>query len=260
MKDIKLFGSIYRNVPSIKVTDTNDNELTYVLEDETRYSADEFASGQVGGVITLDNYDYDIRERSFANTQIAGVNITFTASSKKINGYAFSSCPNLADINFNYCTFAGAYNFSSCASLEHLHLEGFTSGNYSFASCSNLETVVITDCHNVNWTTGTFRYCSKLAKADFTNVGQFGQQCFQGSKLNDLVLRRTDAITTLNNINAFAGMGGRSVTVYVPNSLLSDYQSDSKWSVVTDATLTFTAIEGSQYEHYYVDGTEIQND
>ena len=80
-------------------------------------------------------------------------------------------------------------------------------------------------------------------------------------KLKTLLLRSTTRIN-LSNINAFNGTpfasNGTGGTLYVPQDLISSYQSASGWSTILGyANNSIQAIEGSQYENYYADGTPI---
>lgn len=82
------------------------------------------------------------------------------------------------------------------------------------------------------------------------------------SALNTLILRKSGTIVPLQNINAFANTpfasGKAGGTLYVPSSLISSYQSATNWSTILGyATNSIAAIEGSQYENYYADGTPI---
>ena len=76
-----------------------------------------------------------------------------------------------------------------------------------------------------------------------------------------MILRRSSAVS-LNNVGAFTGTpfdsGGVGGEIYVPSSLISTYQSATNWSTIDGyGTITWKAIEGSQYENYYADGTTI---
>ena len=72
--------------------------------------------------------------------------------------------------------------------------------------------------------------------------------------LETLVLRKTASVCTLANVSAFTntpmrGYGGKTGTVYVPSALISSYQTATNWSTLyNDGTVTFSAIEGSDYE------------
>lgn len=83
-----------------------------------------------------------------------------------------------------------------------------------------------------------------------------------GSSMNVLILRKTSAIVPLQNINAFTNTpfasGKAGGTLYVPNALISSYQSASNWSTILGySTNSIQKIEGSAYENAYADGTPI---
>lgn len=78
-----------------------------------------------------------------------------------------------------------------------------------------------------------------------------------------LILRKTDGVVTLDNVNAFlqsiwrsdSGSGG---TLYVPSTLISSYEAATNWSTILGyENNSIAAIEGSIYETRYADGTEV---
>ena len=72
--------------------------------------------------------------------------------------------------------------------------------------------------------------------------------------LGTLILRRTASIVTASTSGAINGLRD----VYVPSALISTYEAATNWSTrVSGGYITFHAIEGSQYENYYADGTPI---
>ncbi|MBR2554291.1 MAG: leucine-rich repeat protein [Aeriscardovia sp.] len=86
--------------------------------------------------------------------------------------------------------------------------------------------------------------------------------CFYGCpNCNKIVLRYSD-VCPLANTNAFQGSAfannGSGGTLYVPSALIASYQAASNWSTILGyANNSIVAIESSQYENYYVDGTPI---
>lgn len=110
--------------------------------------------------------------------------------------------------------------------------------------------------------TWTMNNCTSLTKFDGVLKTKVYQNTWNGnSSLNVIVLRDT-TVRGLDSINAFTntpfasnGVGG---TLYVPNSLISTYQSAYNWSTILGySNNSIVAIEGSQYENYYADGTPI---
>ena len=93
-------------------------------------------------------------------------------------------------------------------------------------------------------------------------VTHFYNHFFNGASNLDILIIRAGTIPTINNVNVFnntkfqsSGTGG---TLYVPQSLLSQYTQATNWSTILGyANNSIAAIEGSQYENYYADGTPI---
>lgn len=78
-----------------------------------------------------------------------------------------------------------------------------------------------------------------------------------------LILRKKSAICPLQNTNALYsatwGASGTGGTLYVPQDLISSYQSASNWSTILGyANNQILPIEGSIYETQYADGTPIE--
>ena len=78
-----------------------------------------------------------------------------------------------------------------------------------------------------------------------------------------IILRKTDGVVSLaNTSNTMGGKwysNGTGGTLYVPFALISEYQTATNWSVFMGYPNNhIEAIEGSQYEHYYADGTPVE--
>lgn len=88
------------------------------------------------------------------------------------------------------------------------------------------------------------------------------QWCFYGCPNCNKVVLRYSEVCPLTSTNAFQGSAfantGSGGTLYVPSALIASYQAASNWSTILGyANNSIVAIEGSQYENYYVDGTPI---
>ena len=170
------------------------------------------------------------------------------------------------EMDAQYC---GTQAFKYCSNLASVKLYDLTTGyhNYTgissamFEYCTSLTTVAFPKLTRIE---GTFmKDCSSLTAVDFGALATFsGQNHFQRDvSLNALIIR-TSSVATLANINTFANTpfasGGTGGTLYVPSSLISSYQAASNWSTILGyANNSIQAIEGSQYENYYADGTPI---
>ena len=103
------------------------------------------------------------------------------------------------------------------------------------------------------------------------NNNSFSANCFNGAtKLNTLIIRHTNRIISLANINAFAGTpfasNGTGGTLYVPNDLISSYENATNWSTILGyANNQIKSIESTHTDPnapidltlYYADGTLI---
>lgn len=121
--------------------------------------------------------------------------------------------------------------------------------NSAFYQQNNLETVKIHNASNVV-AQQTFASCPKLKVVDINGTSsRFNNYVFASStKFDTLILRANHvlsmvAITTFQSTPFRNGTGG---TVYVPQALVSSYQSDTNWSALESTT--FLPIEGSEYE------------
>lgn len=140
-----------------------------------------------------------------------------------------------------------------------------TVDTWAVSRCSNLETAVLLECKIVG--SSAFRECPKFKAVDVSwngnTRGSINNQCFMNDSLFDtIIIRDTMMWRALNNMNVFQstpfwsdGSGG---TVYVPQALISSYQSATNWSTILGyANNQILPIEGSIYETQYADGTPI---
>lgn len=150
----------------------------------------------------------------------------------------------------------GGSAFQNCAATK-LVLPKFVnaSGQTAFKAMYYITEMVLPACT----TPGNYAFesCTALKAIDFGVLTSIPQGLFNKCTALDTLVLRSQTLVTLTNINAFNNMAGKAVTVYVPSSLVSQYQSATNWTSVTTASLTFAAIEGSQYENAYADGTPI---
>ena len=114
----------------------------------------------------------------------------------------------------------------------------------------------ITECSNKLVTmVGAYAFyeCKALTSVDLPNATSVGNSAFiYCSKLTTIILR-SPTVCTLANTNAFNGTpfasNGTGGTVYVPQSLISQYQTATNWSsLYSGGKCNFVAIEGSEYE------------
>ena len=165
--------------------------------------------------------------------------------------------PNLTEITGDYCIVG--------TKITSLYLPNLTTmGGNSIRDNNQLLYLVLPKCVASGW--HMYRSNRALIAADFTDVVDFGTDSFRDDlSMNILILRKTDSITSLSSINAFSnspfavnGTIGAGGTIYVPQALISSYQSATNWSTILESENNqILPIEGSIYETQYADGTLI---
>ena len=156
--------------------------------------------------------------------------------------------------------------FSQCTALTTITCLGpiTTIGSSAFtggtAYTMNLSSVsfpkmIVSSLSTAFGSTTAANACKKLAFADIGSTIAIAANAFANCyALQTLVLRRSSAICSLANVSAFLntpmrGYNSLTGTVYVPSALISSYQTATNWSTLyNDGTVTFVAIEGSEYE------------
>lgn len=215
---------------TVTTNDTYDttliNSLTVNVSGSSGYSIDDLASGEPTGAITITVST--IEQHAFSNkkglTGVSAPNCTMVKSN------AFDGCSGLTTISFPEVLTIQMYAFNGCSSLTSAAFPKLTSGTGTrgFASCSSLETLDLGYCASID-----------------------GQCFYSSGALRTLILRKS-SVTSCSVWNATV-MGGiynnpTASTIYVPEALISTYQSASNWSSAYAAGVTFAKIEGSIYE------------
>ena len=173
-----------------------------------------------------------------------------------IRNYAFAECAALISVDFPAVTTIGSYAFTSCSSLEGISFPSATSiyvrafnscsklksaffplvteiGANAFANCSSLS--IISFPNAVTVSTSAFASCLSLSTAYFGAVDSIGHDAFKACKnLTDIHLTGS-SVCTLVSSDAFSmtpieGYLSRNGSIYVPASLLAEYQAANNWS------------------------------
>lgn len=94
-------------------------------------------------------------------------------------------------------------------------------------------------------------------------VNHIGQNCFYSGTFRKLILRSTEIVAAGGGDAVSRLTTANGCTIYIPKTLYDhlndgseyDYFAATNWS--RNTARTFVPIEGSEYEHYYADGTPI---
>lgn len=94
---------------------------------------------------------------------------------------------------------------------------------------------------------------------DFATSFHFRLICaYQATAAPTAIILRMKQKATLTGTETGSNVHLSGTVIYVPSDLVSSYEADTTWaSMKTSHGFTFAAIEGSEYEHYYADGTPI---
>lgn len=205
------------------------------------YSANDFMSKAISGDITLTG--------------------TYTT-----NRYAMNGFTNITNVFVPGNVYFEEYALSGCTGLKKIS-GTFALGSYSLKGCTNLEYIISKPGRQCDIWNQTCSGDTKLKAVDIwssdTVSGIRGTSAFFSCTSLTVLVIRKPSVYTLNNVNNFAGSpfasNGAGGTLYVPQSLISAYQSATNWSTILGYTNNqILPIEGSIYETQYADGTPIE--
>ena len=170
-----------------------------------------------------------------------------------LNGYLAYNCSSLTELNIPSATSGRGYAIAG-TKIEHIYLPKFINPGSSvfrdakylrtvympslvivqqsiFMGCSALETVTFPKANAV--ASQAMDGCSALAYADLPICARLEVKGFYNcTSLETLILRKSDAICTLVNVNAFTGtkIASGEGYIYVPAAFVDSYKSATNWS------------------------------
>lgn len=254
---------------AIEALTTYSNTVTGASDTTLSEAVATLASGYGGGGSSQEDA---IIMRTLSGTY-SNSNIT------KVGSRAFAGCTALTDISFPNVTDVGgnafdsagvtqltdaqlpslalldSYGFAYMTALQTVNLtSAFAYKDYIFRQCSNVTDIRLPNAYNFNNAAhGRLVYsCPKLAVFDAGKTTKMGNDALSGTTLLRTLILRADTVCTISGWTA-GHMGGiynnpTASTIYVPQALISSYQTASGWSSAYSAGVTFAKIEGSIYE------------
>lgn len=202
-----------------------------------------------GGGLTAD----DIADRTL---NFGDINLTVSSVKKN----AFIGATGIGDVSSSTITTVDVSAFEE-SSATKFFLRNSVSLYQGAFSRSKAKYIVITGATTLG-NTYTANNIADLLAVDWNLATILKNNTFNGcTSLNVLVLRNS-TIRKLDAIGAFANTpfdsGKAGGTLYVPQALISSYQSATNWSTILGyANNQILPIEGSIYETQYADGTPI---
>ena len=193
-----------------------------------------------------------------------------------LRSYAFTNnCYNLQSFDLPNVINIGNYAFKNCSSLQSVNLPNATNiGEGAFAYCYSLKTANLPNATEIKYE--TFRRCSQLQSVNCPNITKIESFGFgDGPDLEIMNLPKVSYIgdyafayvsplsqlaigfsqvCILANTNAFCygafAEEGIGCTLYVPQSLVTAYQSATNWATVLawNSNNQVLPIEGSPFD------------
>ena len=187
-----------------------------------------------------------------------------------ISGYAFYECKALTEISVPLLVSFGSSAFEGCSNLVNVtaplttsieksafrYCYDLASANFPLVSTMGSNAFEDCDLTHVNFPKvtsiqyNTFAYCSSLETVDTSSLTAIHRGALSNtSKLTALILRNTEAVCDLINVDALynSGISRGTGYVYVPSALYDSYVIATNWS-------TYSA-QIRKLEDYTVDGT-----
>lgn len=161
-----------------------------------------------------------------------------------VESYAFYKCTSLTNINMQELKTASQYTFAYTkpSNINFPLLETISTYTFAYitAPCSvNLPSLKTTS-------NSSFRDSKGITRVDLAIASKIDNLCFYYcNALETLILRKSDAICTLQNTNAFTGTKIASGTgyIYVPDELVDSYKTATNWSTFANQIKGLSELE-----------------
>ena len=242
---------------AINALTTYANEITGKSDTTLSAAVESLVDGYGGGGGGVDYLD--LKTRNAACSEYRNDNITSLGTARMVEGWT-----NLQKLTLpNLTSISKAYGLGTATSNNlEVDLKAVVSGANQGLQGFNCKTIVFP-----NWSGALNTYFLYSGNIGIVDLGP-GMTELQPNSCTScrsvLILRRTAGVVKLGNVNALLasvfGSSGTGGTIYVPSALISSYQAANNWSTLHGyGHITWAAIEGSQYENYYADGTPVSS-
>ena len=190
-------------IPSVGV-DGFSEVVVNVPQSVTGYTEKEITEGIQ--IVNLSNSASYVRSTAFTGNIM--LKTVYLPNCTTVGNNAFDGCRNLETVYLPSCSYIGKYCFNDCKfSFISVSLNALIIDEFAFADCINLHYVDLTNCNQIN--RFAFRYCSTLESVyiNYSSVTSIAVNVFQATN--------------------------STFKVYVPSSLISDYQAATNWSSIS---------------------------
>ena len=153
----------------------------------------------------------------------------YGTASKTLTQLIDGTITEISDHNITTVRSSGLYRLLSLVKVDLPNVEQIN--NAAFYGCNALVSVAFP---KLTWIDATAFYnCRTLAKVDLGIVSYIGASCFNACyQLDTLILRKTDGVCEMVNVNAIGGtkIAGGTGYIYVPAALVEQYKAAANWS------------------------------
>lgn len=152
---------------------------------------------------------------------------------REVGQNAFSYCYYITLVDLPNVETMGLSAFSNCAALESINIPKLKSVPTTGFNNTRFTSICVPNVTSINM--NGFNDCFNLTRVDLYNINKISTGAFKNSALDTLIIRRDDAVPTLNSTGAFEGtplINGDGY-IYVPSSMIDSYSAANNWSVLS---------------------------
>ena len=154
---------------------------------------------------------------------------------------------NITKVDLPNVKSIGADCFIGCTKLASVNLPSLESLENNVFQGTALVSVVLPNVTTAK--SRAFSGCESLVFVDFPKLTQFQYQFFNRCTALKTIILRSPTLCVCSGANAFEYITEGLITVYVRQSLITEYQTATNWSsFYANGRVNFVAIEGSEYE------------
>lgn len=167
---------------------------------------------------------------SFASSGLKNISLPLCTT---VDDYAFNNCRALASASLPACTTVRSKAFEGCSSLTFADLPACTTvGDYAFQFAKKLNSISLPACESI----GTFSFSNTgLTALELPNCSSIEAYAISNDSSLAWLTVGTNLTTVciLKNVNALKNLE-RLAAIYVPDNLVSAYQSATNWSFYSE--------------------------
>lgn len=161
-----------------------------------------------------------------------------------ISMYAFQSCYRLVSVSFPTCLTIDHDAFQNCSALSFADFPTCTDiSSYAFRSCG-LISINLPECSNIG--SNAFLNC-KIAEIVLPKCKTLGSYAFQSCKSLASVYLTSSSVVSISTTDVFQSTPlsnssylGYFGSIFVPESLVSEYKSHNIWKLYSDRITAYT--------------------